>query len=114
MDAITYRSFGMSAATDDPLLKRAVDALLNGLGAKIAQVLIILAPIVSGLAYYAWDRTMEVQYLKLNAISEKLDYSIRQGRESEKRINSLENSVGRIEERQAAQDARLSALEKRR
>ena len=116
---VTFRSYSMSpitaTASDDPLVKRIVSALLNGAGAKIMQVMVICgAPVVSGLAYYAWNATMEIQTLKLNSINEKLDYSIHQNQELGGRVNKLENSVGRIEERLMSTDARITALERKR
>lgn len=97
---------------DETIVSRAVKALLNGTGAKLTQVMVVVGfPLVSALAVWGYNLSLENQRLQMQNIDQKLERAIGKFDAIEPRLNAVENSVGRIEERQASTDARLTRLE---
>lgn len=75
-------------------------AVENGVMAKLSRIIIVVIfPLFASLTFYAFTQKMDNIDFKINSVSGKIDYTIEQNRESEKRINGIENNMGRIDER---------------
>lgn len=92
-----------------------VDSINNGIGAFVSRLMIIAGfPAITILGAFAFNQWSENANLKLNAIKNDIQEIKDTGKNMQERVHLLENQTGRMDERLASQDARLTILEKRR